>query len=795
MAGLKQNDLEKLNLPFQIQISFKKIYDLFVEYASDAKNEHPFHNAAKKMKAEIEKKPKLINGFSDFSLLKKNEQLITWLTEPLFPEVLENNEIKAACVPFEFTGFRFTQRFKSILDNAGDDYEIEIKDLDKNMIYRVACSSILTNIYGYTLDLKTPFYFDIPDKNTGITHHYRLMYNADFTEIIPTENAPKITETDYRELIDNFDDMTVWKEKFPPKSYILKGFGIMNLFNATADVTISEIRSELLKTDTDLNKRIEDKIRDFFHIKDLRVGFSIYDLGKNTVQPSEHKRQVSFILNNNQEIDCKSDFFCHKIQENVFENHNPFVISDLEVYGKNNSKSGLYQKLKQQNIGSVIIIPIKVDTEKDLLLMEFASPRPLELNSVVMNKLNILIPSFKTAIDRSVGEFNNQLEAIIQEHYTSIHPSVKWRFVDSAQKYLTAQMEGEEDIEIDEIVFNNVYPLYGQSDIKGSSTARNKAIKEDLTTQLNLAISVLKEACKTEKIPIYEELMFRVEEYLGHVNDGLKSGDETVILSFLKREIYPVFSHIKTLNEDLKALVKSYLASLDENLQVVYKKRKAYEHSVTILNDRLSRFIDKKEEEAQAMFPHYFERYKTDGVEYNMYIGQSLTKDKKFNKLYLYNLRLWQLQLMCEMENVAMKSTIDMEQELRIASLILVHSNPLAIKFRMDEKQFDVDGAYNVRYEIIKKRIDKSHIKGTNERITIPGKIAIIYSQEKNAVEYLKYIKYLQSKNQLGEIEMLEIEDLDGVSGLKAIRVEVIYNKDFCEKSTVTIDELIKEFK
>nr|BFF38827.1 hypothetical protein BACY1_06320 [Tenacibaculum mesophilum] len=150
---------------------------------------------------------------------------------------------------------------------------------------------------------------------------------------------------------------------------------------------------------------------------------------------------------------------------------------------------------------------------------------------------------------------------------------------------------------------------------------------------------------------------------------------------------------------------------------------------------------------------------------------------------------------MCEMENIALKAAEKMEHKLRVASLILVHSNPLAIKFRMDEKQFDVDGAYNIRYEIIKKRIDKAHIKGTEERLTVPGKIAIVYSQDKDADEYYKYIKYLQSKKLLGNIEKLDIEDLQGVSGLKALRVEVIYNKDFDTQKTMTIDELIQEFK
>ncbi len=178
-----------------------------------------------------------------------------------------------------------------------------------------------------------------------------------------------------------------------------------------------------------------------------------------------------------------------------------------------------------------------------------------------------------------------------------------------------------------------------------------------------------------------------------------------------------------------------------------------------------------------------------------MYIGESLVKTKEFNSVYLYNLRLWQLQIMYEMENIAHELKDNMDNKLEIASLILVHSNPLAIKFRMDEKQFDVDGAYNIRYEIIKKRIDKAHIKGTQERLTIPGKIAIVYSQDKDALEYLKYIKYLQSKKFFGKVEKLELEDLQGVSGLKALRVEVIYPQRFTEKSTITFEELIQEIK
>src|SRR6185295_7744256 len=113
---------------------------------------------------------------------------------------------------------------------------------------------------------------------------------------------------------------------------------------------------------------------------------------------------------------------------------------------------------------------------------------------------------------------------------------------------------------------------------------------------------------------------------------------------------------------------------------------------------------------------------------------------------------------------------------LETTQLILCYSNPFSILFRMDEKRFDVSGAYNIRYEIVKKRIDKAHIKDTNERITQPHKIAVIYTQEKEAREYERYFDYLRSKDLItGEVEHLEVEALQGMQGLRALRITVNY--------------------
>ena len=111
----------------------------------------------------------------------------------------------------------------------------------------------------------------------------------------------------------------------------------------------------------------------------------------------------------------------------------------------------------------------------------------------------------------------------------------------------------------------------------------------------------------------------------------------------------------------------------------------------------------------------------------------------------------------------------------------------------MDEKKFDVDGAYNARYEIIKKRIDKAFIKDTEERITQKGKLAIISSHHRDEEEYLKYVKYLQTRNYLGDhVELLELEDVQGVIGLRAIRVNIIYkNNESASENSITSKDLV----
>jgi hypothetical protein len=142
--------------------------------------------------------------------------------------------------------------------------------------------------------------------------------------------------------------------------------------------------------------------------------------------------------------------------------------------------------------------------------------------------------------------------------------------------------------------------------------------------------------------------------------------------------------------------------------------------------------------------------------------------------VHLKNLRLWQLHFLASAARQVHRLAGSLPLPLQTTQLVLVYNEPISIRFRNAERKFDVDGVRHARYEVIKKRIDKAHVKGSNERLTQPGTIAIVYSTDEEAKEYLQYIDYLKAQELVtGTTEFLEVEELQSVSGLKALRVMV----------------------
>ncbi len=779
-------DNEILPFPAINKISFFKIFESLESLTQDP--DPNVSGYANNLLRDLAPYPELREGFTDKSLLIKYEKEIHQLLRVIFPDVLLENEIKAIAAPFDFHPFYFSTRFKNIIEAAGPGFTLEYAGLNKDDFYVIGCLMILGSHYKFPVDISQPVTLAIPNQQTKSTRQYRVAFNADLLEVVPPANVPEFTMEDYMELINNMDNLALWKEKFPPDTWEMRGIGVMNLTDVTMDHSIGQITSALFEKNGDLMARMERSMRSLFNIHDLSVSFVHF--ADNAFQQT-HKNNIKSFLLGDMESCSPAEALCDESSDKLFARKEPLVITDVSAFHEVVPDSRLTQNLLDQGINSYIIAPLSYD-DQTIGFLEIASQHVHQLSPLSLKKLEHVLPVLSIAAARFSEESKNRLDAIIQEECTTIHSSVKWRFEQEARKFMEDQYSGRVPV-FKDLVFKNVFPLYGQMDIRQSSTLRNNAVRADLTQQLNQVKKILHKAYTKQNLPSLEELTYRVDQYLAEIAEDLLAGSEHKILAFLTSDIYPVFNHLKQTDSKLEKEIDTYRNLLDPETQMVYDKRKDFDESVNKINRTLAGYIDKKQLEAQQMFPHYFERYKTDGVEFNMYIGQSLVKDQIFDKLYVSNLRIWQLMVMCEMENEFHHIQQDLGHTLEIASMILAHSNPLSIHFRLDEKRFDIEGAYNARYEVVKKRVDKALIKGTDERVTAPGKIAIVYSNEEDAIEYGKYLDFLIAKGYIEaeSVEDLELENLQGITGLRALRASVVYDSGRLSDESVALDELI----
>ncbi|WP_373056124.1 GAF domain-containing protein [Zunongwangia sp. H14] len=778
------------DFPLDIKISFHKVIE---QYKSELENERS--DIAKEYMQNVldyvSTFPELTEGIEDAADLDKFREPIKVLLHDLFPSVLTNNEIKAASIPYHNILFNASKRLKKILELAGKDFILKTRDVNEDTYYINACINILKTYYGYDIDFSKPLYYDIPDEK-GVVRHFRIALNGDFVQIFPKDNAPEITQEDVDLLIQNIGDIDLWKKKFPPQSYTFKGFTIVNLTDVTVDDAISKLKTTLLYNENSQKEELlnlQQIFRSIYKIPDLKVGFTVYNTSEKKFERMESEDSMSFMLSDAEALHPED--LGGEAYEKLIEESSYFTVASMDSYLKKAENTTLAKNLKANGIKSCILAPV-AKNRRLMGILELVSERKNELHSINAIKLDDILPYIVTATERNRTDFENRVKAIIQSECTSIHPSVLWVFEKEAKKFIR-DMDDDGLASFKDITFKDIYPLYGQIDIVASSEARNEAIQKDLLHQLDLILEIMDDALSMEELPIYEQVKYRISDFKSDLETSLNASSEQKVFNLLQKEVNPIMSHLKKQSTTLKRKVIEYQNKLNPETGIVYEERKKYDDTVQRINRTMSRYIDRKQVQAQKIYPHYFERYKTDGVDHNIYIGASMANNKPFNKVYLYNLRLWQLSTMCEMENRFYELQEETPIKLDAASLILVYSSTMSIRYRMDEKKFDVDGTYNARYEIIKKRIDKAFIKNTEERVTQKGKIAIVYSQRSDEREYLRYIKYLQAKNYLGkEIELLELQDVQGVIGLKAIRVEVLYTiqDQDNEEKTITYEEM-----
>ena len=729
------------------------------------------------VREKVRQAPGLAGVIEDLSVIEKHKELVDLMMTAMFPPAFWEQEYGAALFPLQFRAFYATSAFRRSLMN--DDGTLQGRvNLEGQRLGTVrlllAYELILQQVYGIDLALEVPVIFTSVDPTTKLDRHFQLQFDWRFVEVQPLGPVPPLSDAVRRQHRAGYIDVEVLRVLLPPEKFVLRGFVILKAVDVTDQEVISSLKRDLIDKESIVSgtafQSLQAKLRTLFRHPALHLGLAAVEGDRVLVLNDAVGHEHACIFADS--AHHKTSEFAGSLYERAVRQGRPVIIDDLSVWP---DRTAIEDELIGKGVRNFVCAPLHYQDEV-IGTLELVSPNPGDLNATHLPKLEEVLPLFSMAVQRSVEELNTRIQALIKEKCTAIHPVVEWRFRKAVLNGLERHRAGAPSAgaEMESIVFEGVHPLYGLADIRGSSVQRSLAIQADLLGQLHLGAAVVQAAGQARSLPALDELGYRIGKHIAQIERSLNSGDEVGIIAFLRAQVETLFDYLGALGPEVRARIEAYRSALDTRLGTVYRQRRLFEESVTLVAESVSSYLDLEEQAAQEMFPHYFEKQKTDGVDYQVYVGASLLEDGRFDPICLKNLRLWQLMLTCGIAVRAHQLRDSLPVPLEITNLILVQHAPLSIRFRFDEKRFDVDGAYDIRYEIIKKRIDKAVVTGTAERVTQPGQLAIVYSQPGEAQEYRGYIEYLQNLGYLtGEVEDLELGELQGVQGLRTLRVPV----------------------
>jgi hypothetical protein len=721
----------------------------------------------------LDRAPELRKPIEDPAALDRHQDLIQVLMSRVFPVASWDRDFIAATVPFHLRAVHATPSFRRALLGADGVVQGWLNlsaegAAQGRLLY--AYNVILRVHYGMAIDVDYPIILAVRDPDSGLERHFRIQFDTRFLEVRALRPLPPLDEGAREQLLRGGAAHKLLAELFQPGGFEFSGFVVMRATDVTDQEVLSAIERDLIDKEsivsTERFQELQEKLQTLLRRPALRLAVAAFQDGRVFVLNYGCDIEHGCIFADTEHL--RMSDYVGSVHERAVAQGTPILVDDLSLEPR---RTPFEDALVTQGVRSILVAPLQYQ-DRPIGALELTSSNPGDLGPVSLIKLREVLPLFSMAVRRSLDELEARVQAVIKEKCTAIHPSVEWRFrravLDSIEEH-----DGEAT-ELEPIVFRDVHTLYAATDIRGSSVERNLATQADLGLHLRLAFDVIEAARAVRPLPILDETGYRIERHARQIDETLASGDEVTVLAFLRRDVEPLFARLAEYGPAVRERLEAYRAALDPGLGTVYRRRRAYEESMTLIADTVSAYLDAEEELAQSMFPHYFERQRTDGVDHTIYVGASLVENGEFDELYLRNLRLWQLMVTCGIARRTEAIRPRLSVPLGTTHLVLAHHAPLSIRFRFDERRFDVDGAYNVRYEVIKKRIDKAVVQGTGERVTQPGKLAIVYSQGSEATEYRGYLDYLGARGYvIGDVEDLALEDLQGVHGLRALRVGI----------------------
>lgn len=757
--------------PFGRRLSFELLAAAWEKTATDSADP-AIQALAEEVCRRYEATPDLHGPIDDRDVLERHADLVQLLLRIVLPLSPDNEGCFAAILPLRYESVFQTPAFAAIGLTTPESFygtdPDEAKSLLEDAVMR-AYQFILRACYDVQTPLDYSTVTSVRDPQTRLDRYYRINQDLRFMTAVRTGGPDTLEPADVQRLLNQPTNRALWEELLPPEHFELQGLVLLNAVDITDKEALARLRQSLIVQGSPVENTILPAVTRHLStlLQDcrLRLGLVVREKlrGAPFFRLTENSVTTSLAMIHSGEA-------LPALYRRAARGHEPVVVPDLEA------EQGVFEStLFEDGWRSLMIVPLH-DANQDIGLLEIASRNTVGSVSKVLPILTAVQEAVSSAFGRYAHAFEMQIETTIKEHYTSLHPAVEWRFREAALRLLlrnTPDRPFPGMMRSESIIFRDVYGLYGLSDIRDSSTRQLEAVRADLRKQINLAVQVLEAAIARRPMPALQELVYHLHVLEREIDDPEKNV-QTTVQDVLQQEVESLFPEISLYGDAVRRAITVYRNAVDPATGFIYEQRRRFDGALTKLTSMLADHLDWAQVEAQRIVPHYFQRYKSDGVDHNLYAGSSMLQSGSFSSTHLRSLRLWQLKTMCTAGRLAVEMKRELDEPLDVAHLILVQSEPFTIRFRQDEKRFDVDGAYNARYEITKKRIDKAFLADGKERLTQAGTISVVYTHPSERDEYMRYHAFLASEGLLTpEVKDVVLEPLAGTGVLRALRLSI----------------------
>jgi hypothetical protein len=773
----KSNDGRACDIGIAIQFSFRPFIDHVIQ------------------KLEVERTAKAV--FYQYILNKFKAQPELW--EPMDPSQLKNyphifdlihsalspllheekDQLWAISMPVTPCFFSGTDAFYKILfDHESHEPSPNIEKPSMSQMTK----GILTNFYNLVLQRFYNFSFtvsggtvrSIVDAQTQLLKYYRLNVDSRFMNItyngeLPELNLENITDKIWSEA----SNLQILQNLLPLHNFKVEGISIVDVVDVTAEYALENIKNVIIKHNKSHagthGENISNALKTLVSCQGIQFGL-VPNLQVNGKVVANNQSDFESVLSRLAKKDPAMQVLYQQRVDEYLKNPSRLIFP--RITQEQRESSIWLNMLHERGIISYAIFPLYFNG-KIVGALEVHTHHVEVFQSYVLSKLETAFPLLSQLLQNLITDFNHELTTVVTEKFTALQPAVRWRFYEAAYQYIHSGAKAN-NLPVDKIYFEKVSPFYGAIDIKDSSIKRNQAIRADLYSNFELLGTLFHSINKD----LNEHFEHKLTAALSTCNQSqfndLSDREVLITQDYLQQQLPAYLRQMANEHPELQMAVQRYLDATQPQ-GGLFENSARYERSLQRINLEVTTHLENFNAEVQDIYPCYFEKFRTDGVEYDLYMGQSIAPEIPIPAGFLHTLRYKQLELMAAIVKATASLQNELEVYMQTTQLIFVYEKLIDISFRIDEQRFDVEGSYNIRYQMVKKRIDKAHVKDTQERLTQPGKITIIYFNSWEATEYKGYIEKLKQQDLLkDDLEDLEVEELQGVQGLKALRVGVV---------------------